>query len=189
MKYTLFRIARPILTLYMKAFYRVTIINRENIPLNGPGLLIGNHTNELDSLLIISSTKRTLRFLAKKEIFKPIIGKLFENAGVIKVDRSTKNKKALDEAKKALENKELVVLFPEGTINRTNDIIMPFKYGAVSLAHKTKAPLIPFIIKGKYKLFKKEVTLEILKPYFIECDDLTKENEKLMNKVKEGLIK
>lgn len=189
MKYACYRIARPFLTLFMKLFYRVNIINRNNIPLNGPALLAGNHTNELDALLLISSTKRTLRFLAKKEIFNNFTSPFFNNAGIIKVDRSTKNKKALLEAEEALKNNELVVIFPEGTINRTEDIIIPFKYGAVSLAAKTKTLIIPFIIKGKYKLFKKEVTLELLKPYNVSTDDLIEENEKLMNIVKEGLMK
>ena len=50
------------------------------------------------------------------------------------------------------------------TINRTDDIIMPFKFGAVKMCKETGADLIPFVITGKYKLFKRGITIEFLKP-------------------------
>lgn len=72
MKYTLYCIARPIITLFMKLFYKVEIINKENIVAKN-ALLVGNHTSNLDALLVISSTKRNIRFLAKQELFKPVL--------------------------------------------------------------------------------------------------------------------
>ena len=54
-----------------------------------------------------------------------------------------------------LEEDKLIGIFPEGTFNRTNDIVMPFKYGAVSMASKTNSTVVNFSITGKYKLFKK----------------------------------
>ena len=75
MKYTLYIIARPIITLFMKLFYKVEIINKENIR-DKNALLVGNHTSNLDALLVISSTKRNIRFLAKQELFKPVLKNL-----------------------------------------------------------------------------------------------------------------
>ncbi len=181
--YTLYKIARPFITLYMKIFYKVQIIGNENINKNESTILVGNHTNNLDSLLIISSTKRNIRFLAKKELFKGLFKSLFLKSGLIPVDRNKKNPEAKEIAKKALENNEVICIFPEGTINRTENIILPFKYGAVSLASKTNSSLTPFVIKGKYKLFKKSITITYLKPYKLE-NDLEKENKKLMSLIK-----
>ena len=61
--------------------------------------------------------------------------------------------------------------------------------GAVSFASKTNSPIVPFVIKGKYKLFRKSVSLKFLKPYYIKSDDLNEENDKLMNIIKKELEK
>lgn len=187
MKYMLYRIARPIIKIFMKLTYKIEIINESVIPLEGKCILAGNHTNNLDSLLLISATKRTIRFLAKKEMHKGVLGPLFISAGTIPVDRTRKDENAKQKALEALNNGELICVFPEGTINRTKDTIMPFKYGVVSFANKTNSPIIPFTITGKYKVFRKNVKIKFLKAYKLETNDLEKENKKLMKIIKEEL--
>ena len=99
--------------------------------------------------------------------------------GIIPVNRSIHDHNALEKAIKTLEEEKLIGIFPEGTINRTDDIIMPFKIGAVKMASETGAPIIPFVITGEYGLFKKSC-IEFLKPIHIpKKDDLTEENKKL----------
>ena len=84
-------------------------------------------------------------------------------------------------------NKDLCIgIFPEGTINRTKDIIMPFKIGAVKMSHDTNSKIVPFIITGKYRVFGKSVRIEFLKPISIG-EDLSKENDRLMDIVKDKL--
>ena len=83
-----------------------------------------------------------------------------------------------------LAKKELLGIFPEGTINRTNDVIRTFKYGAVSMAKKTNSWIVPFSITGKYKLFQKSVKIAFGTPYKV-TGDLEVENNKLMKEVKE----
>ena len=99
------------------------------------------------------------------------------------------NINALINAKKTLELDNCVGIFPEGTINRTDDIIMPFKIGAVKMSHDTDSTIVPFIITGEYKLFKRNTRIEFFKGYKIKSDDLTKENEKLMKKISKELEK
>lgn len=188
MKYTLYFIARPIITLFMKLFYKVEIINKENIVAKN-ALLVGNHTSNLDALLVISSTKRNIRFLAKQELFKPVLKNLFLNAGVIPVNRKQKSPLSISLTETALNNNELVCIFPEGTINKTNNTLLPFKYGSVSLASKTSSLLVPFVIKGKYKLFRKSVSIKFLSPYYLETNNLELENNKLMKIIEKELIK
>ena len=72
-------------------------------------------------------------------------------------------------------------IFPEGTINRTKDIIMPFKKGAVVMAIKTNSPIVPFAINGKYK--KNELKIIFGKPYYPKTEDAEKEIEILEDKV------
>ena len=71
-----------------------------------------------------------------------------------------------------------------------NDIIMPFKFGAVSMSSKTNSTIVPFSITGKYKIFRKNsVTICFGKPYKINTDSLEEANNELMDKVKTLIIK
>ena len=80
-----------------------------------------------------------------------------------------------------LDNK-VIGIFPESTINKTNDIIMPFKYGAVKMAKESNCYIVPFAITNKYKLLKKSVTISFGKPYKL-TKNIEEENKKLENKV------
>lgn len=187
-KYILYKIARPFIKIFMIFTYKINIIGKENIPNEGKCILAGNHTNNLDALLLMSSTKRVIRFMAKKELHKGILGYLFKSAGTIPVDRSKKDEEAKNKAIDALNNNELVGIFPEGTINRKKeDLILPFKYGTVSFANKTSSPIVPFIISGEYKPFKKNIKIKFLKPYKLEDNNLENENIKLMNIIRSEL--
>lgn len=184
MKYRLYRVARCVITVFMKVFYRVEINGKENLIYNDSIILAGNHTNNLDALLVMSSYKCNVRFLAKKELFKGVFNKLFLMAGVIPVDRGKKDDVAKTVSINALNNKETLCIFPEGTINRGKDTILPFKYGVVSFASKTNSYVIPFVIRGKYKLFRRCVSISYLEPYKLVSDDLDIENDKLMSIIK-----
>ena len=174
-----YKIVRPILKGLFYILYWPKIEGKENIPKNGRVVLAGNHTNNLDCILLISSTKRQIHFLAKDSLIKGKLGFLFKLMGIIPVDRSIHDKNALNNGITALNNDLVVGIFPEGTINKTGDIIMPFKIGAVKMAHDTNSSIIPFVITGKYKLFKRP-RIKFLSAYNTS-DDLTKSNEKLMN--------
>ncbi|MGN1371667.1 MAG: lysophospholipid acyltransferase family protein [Candidatus Coprovivens sp.] len=179
----LYCILRPIITLLVKLVFRPTYIGLENIPKSGRVVLAGNHTNNFDSVLLISSTKRIVHFLAKDSLTKGPLGPIFKAMGIIPVNRSIHDKNALKSAINTLEQDKVIGIFPEGTINRTNDIIMPFKIGAVKMSKETNSQIVPFIITGKYKIFKKSVTIEFLEPIEIKSDNLTKENERLMKTI------
>ena len=70
----LYIIVRPIITLLFKILFHPRIIGRNNIPMNGSVVLGGNHTSNLDCLLLISSTKRKIHFLAKDSLIKGKFG-------------------------------------------------------------------------------------------------------------------
>ena len=183
MRYSLYRFLRPILTFLMKIFYRVEIINRNNIPCDGRVILAGNHISNLDAVLVLSSTKRTIRFLAKIELMQKF-GFIFKRLGIIPVDRKRKNKEALIEAENELKKENIIGIFPEGTTNKKEYVVLPFKYGAVKMASDTNSMIIPFAIVGKYKFLRKKVKIIFDRGYHIQDkNDLTSENIKLMNKI------
>lgn len=189
MKYILYRIVRTLGYPIFLLLYRPEFEGRNNIPKSGSVILAGNHTNNLDAAIMLAGPKRVVHMLAKKELFKSKISNaFFRSMGCIPVDRKIHAENAKSEAIEVLKNNEVIGIFPEGTVNRTNDIILPFKYGAVSFAKKTGAYIIPFTITGKYKLFRRSIKITYGKPYKV-TDDLEIENKKLMNIITKMLIK
>lgn len=176
----LYRITRPLIKVFMKIFFRPTYIGTELIPTDVNFILAGNHTSYLDPLLLMSSTNKTIHFLAKDSLAKGIKGLLFRSMGIIPVNRKIHDKNALKTAEEELLNKKVIGIFPEGTINRTDEVTISFKIGAVKMAQDTDALLVPFTITGKYKLFRKSVTIEFYSPYKVK-EDLTIENDRLRN--------
>ena len=189
MKYILYRIVRTLGYPIFLLLYRPEFEGRNNIPKSGSVILAGNHTNNLDAAIMLAGPTRVVHMLAKKELFKSKISNaFFRSMGCIPADRKIHDENAKSEAIEVLKNNEVIGIFPEGTVNRTNDIILPFKYGAVSFAKKTGAYIIPFTITGKYKLFRRSIKITYGKPYKV-TDDLEIENKKLMNIITKMLIK
>ena len=98
--------------------------------------------------------------------------------GIIPVNRKIHDKNALNSAIEVLNEDKVIGIFPEGTFNRTNNLILPFKIGAVKMAHDTNSKIIPFIITGKYRIFRKGITIKFLESINIG-NDLDKENNRL----------
>ena len=182
-----YKIVRPLVSFLIHFLFRVEVVGLENIPRKGRILLAGNHTKWLDPVMLVGVVKRQVHFLAKEELFHGITHFIVKGMGCVPVNRKIHDKNALESAYQFLEKELCIGIFPEGTINRTDDIIMPFKMGAVKACYMTNTKLVPFIITGKYKLFKKSVRVEFLKPITIG-NDLELENVKFMDIVKNKLI-
>lgn len=177
----IYKFSRALAILFMKIIYRPKIIGEDNIIKDGPVILVGNHTSKLDAILLIGSTKKTITFLGKHLLFKGIGKYYFKALGVIPVNRTIKDKSVIPSSVLALEEGKTISIFPEGTINKTDDVIMPFKIGAVKIAKLTGVPIVPLVINGKYKIFGNQLEIKFLKPITIIDEDLELENEKLMN--------
>ena len=182
-----YKITRPILSIFIK-LYRPTIIGKEFIPKEGRVILAGNHTSYLDPLLVAYGTKRCVHYFAKDSLYKGIKKPIFKGLGIIPVNRKIKDKNSLYKGIDVLNNDLVVGIFPEGTINKTDDIVMNFKFGAVKMAYETNSEIVPFSITHKYMFLKKSVKIEYGKPYNVSSD-LKKENDILMKKVKTMIIK
>lgn len=177
-----YRFFKAILVPIFKFWYRPTIIGKENIPKDGPILIVGNHKHLYDQCLAIIATKRPIHYMAKKEYFDGKHAWFFKLVGCIPVDRSKKDNNATSLALEVLKNGYALGLFPEGTRNKTDQFLLPFKYGAVSMAHKTDSLIVPFGITGDYKFRSKNLTIRFGKPFKAD-DDLEKANKKLEKEV------
>lgn len=184
-----YKVVKPGLATWFRLFYRPRFEGTENIPKDGKIILAGNHTNLLDCLLVGVSTKRCVHFIAKAELTKGIGKYIFGGLGIIPVDRSSSasGAQAVNVAEEYLKDDKLIAIFPEGTINRTDDIMMPFKGGAVKIALDTGTKIVPFAIIGKYKMFKRNIKIKFMPAIEIERGSLKAANQKLYTIVRNEL--
>ena len=187
---TAFKMFSPIMNFILKLYYNPKIVNKEAIPKEGPVLIVCNHKHVLDQCFAIMSTRRPIRYMAKKEYFDGKFAWFFKLAGCIPVDRSIHDDKAKAAALEVLELDGAVGLFPEGTRNKTDDLLLlPFKFGTVSMAQKTGATIVPCALTGDYTFRSKNLMFRVGKPFKVDKkDDLAEANDKLYKEM-ERLMK
>lgn len=178
-----YSIFRPILKLLYLIYYNPKIEGKENIPKKGSMVVCGNHIHLMDQFGVMVSTKRMIHYMAKKEYFDSKFAFFFKLSGCISVNRQIKDENAKKAAIQLLEEGYAVGIFPEGTRNKTKEKLLPFKYGAVSLASKTNSYILPFGIKGTYKFRSKDLTIKIGKPFKVENMTYDEANEKLKTEI------
>ena len=119
------------------------------LPEQGPAILASNHISGLDPLLLIAASPRPLRFIIAAEQYQRFgFTWLFRAVGCIPVDREGRPERAFRAALKALEEGEVVALFPHGTIHLDSDPPRRLKAGAVRLAQLARCPITPVRLQG-----------------------------------------
>ena len=144
-------------------FYRVNIEGAENIPEHGPFILCSNHIHSWDPAMLAISTKRQMRFMAKKELFSnPINNCFFRSVGAFPVDRSAADMASYRNAMNALKSGMGLLVFSQGTRMHTLNI-KNVKGGVALFGVKSKAPIVPAGISGSYRIFSR-LNIRIGKP-------------------------
>ena len=179
----LYKFLKLIYSSLLKILYRPKAYGLENIPNEGSIIFVGNHRHAFDPIVVMTYTKRLVHYMAKESLFKGFHGFLFKQIGLIKVYRTKSNPLAVVEAENVLNNGGAVGIFPEGTRNKTKEELLKFRKGAVSIAQKTNSKIIPFAIRGKYKIFKKGLNIEFGKPVDISNMEIKEANEYIRNEV------
>ncbi len=147
-------------------YARFDIDGTDQIPAEGPAIIVANHRSYFDvaaMALTIARTGRTVRFLGKKEVFDaPVIGQIASAMGGIRVNRGTGSDEPLLAAVAALEAGDLVAIMPQGTIPRGAAFFEPKltgRWGAARLAALTKVPVIPVGLWGTEKVWPRSSRL------------------------------
>ena len=179
----LYKICKVIYTILLKIIFRPKVIGKENIPNDGSLIFAGNHKHAVDPTLVMSSTNRIVHYMAKEELFKGLHGIIFKKIGLIKIYRNKSNPHAIIEAENILNNGGTIGVFPEGTRNKTDKELLKFRHGAAVLAKKTNTKILPFAIKGKYRVFRRGVIIEFGKPIDVCNMEIEDANDYLRNEV------
>ncbi len=135
-------------------FIHYRISGRENIPQHKALIYVSNHTSFLDVPGLRLLIPGEFRPIAKKELLRiPGFGFIVKAATVV-VDRSNaeSRKKSVEQARAVLNKGISMLIFAEGTQNRTSEILQPFKDGAFRLAIETQTPIIPVVVIGAARL-------------------------------------
>lgn len=131
-------------------FIRYEYYGREHFEKDKTYIYVSNHTSFLDIPGLTMLLPGQFRPLAKKELLKiPIFGWIARTAAII-VDRSSpeSRKKSIDRLKAFLKRGISILIFVEGTQNRTKELLQPFKDGAFRIAIDTQQPVLPIVVLG-----------------------------------------
>ena len=175
---------------------RVTVSGIENIPSDSSVVYMCNHNSFFDVLITYVKIPYVFGFVSKKEVGKvPILHMWMRYVNCLFLDRNNirEGLKTILTGIDMVKNGTSLFIFPEGTRSKDGHMI-PFKEGAMKLATKSKAPVIPIAMRGTSDIFEShlpfikgsKVTMVVGKPIYI--DELSPEDKKHSGAYVQGVI-
>jgi len=144
-------VTRLMVRTWFRFFTRWQVKGKENVPDQGPLLIVANHVNLVDVPLLGVSFDRRVIFMAKKELFHfKFIGYLIGGLGAFPVHREQLDRKALHQANQVLAGDQALVIFPEGTRSHNGQLRHAFS-GSALIALRNYTPILPVGIIGTDK--------------------------------------
>ncbi len=187
----------------LASFFWIKTKNKHLINQNLPHIYIGNHGSYLDAIAVCVSLPQHFSPLGKIEMTKvPIFGLIYKRI-VVMIDRSSKESRdqSVNVLKKEIANGQSILIFPEGTMNKSIAPLGEFYDGAFRIAIETQTPLMPFVILKNRELLPRVNPLKahpgILTTFFITpvdvkgltLEDLPLLKDKVFNLMHEAIIK
>ena len=113
-----------------------------------------NHFSLSDPIHVLYSVPRQLAFLGKKELFgNKLFGGVLSAFGAVPIDREKAGIGSMRTCVNIVKEGKGLLVFPEGTRNKDDDELMPFKGGVSVMAHMAKAPILPVLIYCRPRKF------------------------------------
>ena len=134
--------------------YRLKVTGLDNLPKNGPVLLLGNHLSRIDFALIQWATPRTIRFVVHDDYYrKPIFNWILRGVGAVSI-RPENSRNAMQNIVSLLNDNCVVGIFPEGHISTTGEL-SDFKRGFEKILSECKdnVVVVPFAINDMWGSF------------------------------------
>ena len=126
------------------------------LPRDRAAVLVANHASYLDGVVLVAALPLDMVFVAKAELRRQLIPRLFlERLGILFVERFRREKgqAEVQQAKALLRRGRFLLFFPEGTLGRAPGLL-PFRMGAFVTAAETGAPVVPVVIRGTRSLLR-----------------------------------
>jgi 1-acyl-sn-glycerol-3-phosphate acyltransferase len=167
-----FAFAKRLMKIVLGAAFKIKIEGIENIPKNGPAVLMPNHSSFLDSIILVPFSPRKIWFMAKNSEYRSGIHKfLMGIAGSFPVRRYTTDFQAVRNAVRVVQAGHVLGIFPEGERCWDNRLL-PYKIGTIRLILALGLDVIPVGISGAYALMPRwthdikrvPITIRIGKP-------------------------
>jgi len=150
-----YRFVRMLGVILCKFLFFTDQTGNNRIPEKGGAVICANHRSMWDPILIAVTSKRTLAFLAKQELFKnKILGFILRKLNCYPVKRDGSDLSVVKTAVSLLKKGEVLMIFPEGErIRKGKKPVL--KSGALRLAIMGGVPIIPAGISGNFRLFRR----------------------------------
>ena len=154
---------RFLVWILIHSIYRVRKQGLENIPEEGPAVLVCNHVSYVDAMIIAGCIRRPVRFVMYYKIYNlPLLKFVSRTARAIPIAGSFENRalmeRAFEEVDSALLDGDIVCIFPEGRIT-SDGVMAQFKSGVERILQRRPVPVIPMCLYGLWgSAFSREKT-------------------------------
>jgi 1-acyl-sn-glycerol-3-phosphate acyltransferase len=140
-----------------RCVYRFRVRGDEHIPVEGAAIVACNHVSFVDAVLLMAASPRPIRFVMDHRIFRmPVLGALFRLAKAIPIapqrEAPQVYEDAFEQARRVLDDGELLGLFPEGAITR-DGTVQPFKGGLMKILQTHPVPVVPVALQNLWGSF------------------------------------
>ena len=137
---------------FARWFLDFEVVGLDRIPRKGPLIVACNHISFWDPPLVGAHLPREMHFVAKAELFhNPLFGALIRSYNSIPIQRGAKARSGLRGAEEVLSAGGAVLIFPEGTRNKSGELLAP-RAGVGRLAAVTRTPVAPACITGSNQI-------------------------------------
>ncbi|MFD9567664.1 lysophospholipid acyltransferase family protein [Streptomyces sp. NPDC059994] len=130
----------------MYGLWKPRVLGAWRVPAGGPVILAVNHAHNIDGPMLMGTAPRPVHFLIKKEAFIGPLDPFLRGIGQVKVDRSTVDRTAIDQAIGVLDGGGVLGIFPEGT--RGEGDFASLRAGLAYFALRAGAPIVPVAVLG-----------------------------------------
>ncbi len=139
------------------SLYRVEHHGLEHIPLRGAAIIVCNHVSYVDALLLAGAVRRPIRFIMYKPIYElPVLNFIFRTGGAIPIcspkEDAQAYQQAMDSIAEALEQGQLLCLFPEGKLTHDGEVDS-FRNGIERILERNPVPVVPMALCGLWQSF------------------------------------
>ncbi|AJP59778.2 glycerol acyltransferase [Pandoraea vervacti] len=148
---------RFVMWLMLHTVYRIDVKGADQIPGEGPCVLVCNHVSFADAVVIGASIRRPVRFVMDQRIFQiPVLSWFFRTVGAIPIAPAREDAaglaRAYEQIAKALDAGEVVCIFPEGKLTASGEL-QAFRQGVQRIIERSPVPVVPMALRGLWGSF------------------------------------